>query len=324
MEEEIKKKPFGIWSLVLGILSLVLTLNGSWIGFIACFVGIVLGVKGLSNEKKGISIAGLICSAIPTLIFLIALITVIAESGSSTPDTEGDDVHYLQDAEIENAYASPDSYAGKYIIIGGKVFGEPEIHEDETYFQMHGDPVNSGKNTIVHLKGNANVKSGDFVKVDGKIVGSHEYKNMVGGTVTALLIDAKTVTESSYVECCAPTIKEVVLDKTIEQHGYAVTVNKIEFAETETRLYLTVANNGKDNFSVYQSRIKVVQNQKQYEYELNFDADYEKLQTDLLPNTSTSGIVVFPAMDAELGLKIYCEGFCDDWTTDLNQYVFEY
>ena len=327
MEGENKKKPYGTWSLVLGIISIVLILGGSWIAIFTSIAGIVLGALGVSNGKKGISIAGIICSAIPALIFAVMILIVIAGSGTYTPDTENseaDEVVYLQDSEIDKAYASPDSYAGKYITIGGVVFGEPEIHEDQVYFQMYGDAVNNEKNTIVRFIGQIDVSAGDYVKVEGKIVGSTEYKNMLGGTLTALLIETKSVTESTYIECCSPTIKEVVLDKTIDQYGYAVTVNKIEFAEAETRLYLTVTNNGEDNFSVYPFKIKIVQNQKQYEYEFNFDADYEELQTDLLPDTSSSGIIVFPPMDPEMGLKIYCKGSCDDWSVDLEDYVFEY
>jgi len=88
MEGENKKQSYGIWSLVLGIISIVLFLNVSWLALLTSIAGIVLGVLGVSNGKKGISIAGLICSAIPALIFFVMMLIVIAGSGTYTPDTE--------------------------------------------------------------------------------------------------------------------------------------------------------------------------------------------------------------------------------------------
>ena len=244
-------------------------------------------------------------------------------AGTSVSDIPIEDRIYISDAEIENAYASPDSYEGKFIKIGGQVFGEPEIHDGEIYFQMHAEPDKSGKNTMVHFIGNENISSSDYVIVDGVIKGSYDYKNMMGATIAALEIETDNVVKSNYITCCAPTIKEVVLDQTIDQYGYSITVNKIEFAENETRVYLTATNNGTNNFSIYTYSMKAVQNQTQYEQQYNYNADYEEVQSELLSGTTTSGIVVFPAMDSEMPLKIYCDGYCDNWDIDIETYVFE-
>lgn len=231
---------------------------------------------------------------------------------------------YISEKEVENAYASPDSYVGQYVQLHGMVFGEPEIHEDAVYFQMYADAEKYEKNTIVMLYGTADIKSGDYIMVDGVISGSTEYKNLMGGTLSALQIESDYVEESNYIDCCSPTIKTVDVNKTIEQKGYSVTLEKVEFSKTETRLYFTVNNNGSDNFSLYGYSMKIVQNGKQYEYAPNYSADYPELQTDLMPGTSSSGIVTFPALDPEVGVKLYCDGYCDDWFVDLEDYVFEF
>lgn len=230
---------------------------------------------------------------------------------------------YVDPSEIDSVYANPDEYEGKYIKISGKVFGEPESYDGEVFFQMYADAVNAEKNTVVYLKGSIDVNSDEFVIVDGLVKGDYQYTNMFGGELSALYIEAETVEKSNYIECCAPTIKEITVNETIDQHGYSVTVEKIEFAESETRLYITVANNGTENFTVYDSSIKIVQNQSQYEYDYNFDANYQDLQSDLLPGTSSSGIVSFPALDPEKELVIYCDSYCDDWNLDFEDYVFE-
>lgn len=260
-------------------------------------------------------------------VFVLLIFSVFGGSdgsaGASVSDIPIEDRIYISDAEIENAYASPDSYKGKFIKIGGQVFGEPEIHNGEIYFQMHAEPDKAGKNTIVHFIGNENISSSDYVIVDGVIKGSYDYKNMMGATITALEIETDNVVKSNYITCCAPTIKEVVLDQAIDQYGYSITVNKIEFAENETRVYLTATNDGTNNFSIYTYSMKAVQNQTQYEQQYNYNADYEEVQSELLSGTTTSGIVVFPAMDPEMPLKIYCDGYCDNWDIDIETYVFE-
>lgn len=231
---------------------------------------------------------------------------------------------YLSAEEIEKAYSNPDAYVGKYVKIGGVVFGEPEISDGSVYFQMYGDAENYEKNTVVLFYGNADISSNDYIMVDGVISGSYEYQNMMGGTLSALKIETDSVEESNYIDCCSPTIKTVEINENIDQKGYVVTLEKVEFSKTETRLYFTVNNNGSANFSLSDYNIKIVQNGKQYECQYNYNADYPTLQTDLIPGTTTSGIVSFPALDSEVGMKIYCESYCDDWTTNLKEYTFEF
>lgn len=231
---------------------------------------------------------------------------------------------YLSESEVDQAYASPDSYKGQYVKLYGKVFGEPEIHEDAVYFQMYADAENYEKNTVVFFYGNADIATEDYVAVDGVISGAYEYQNMMGGTLTALKVETDSVEESNYIDCCSPTIKTIDVNKTIDQKGYVVTLEKVEFSESETRVYFTVTNNGSDNFSLYEFNMKIVQNGTQYENVYNYNADYPELQTDLMPGTTTSGIVVFPAMDTDAGVKMYCDGSCDNWRTNLDEYVFEF
>lgn len=231
---------------------------------------------------------------------------------------------YLTEEEISYAYANPEEYKGKYVKLYGIVFGEPEISEDSVIFQMYADAENYEKNTVVGFAGNIDISENDYVFVDGMITGTYEYKNMLGGTIVALEVVTNSVEKSNYIDCCSPTIKKVELNKTIEQKGYSVTLEKVEFSKTETRLYFSVSNNGSANFYLSDYDIKVVQNEKQYECQYNYNAEYPKLQTDLISGTSTSGIVSFPVLDSESGMKIYCEGYCDDWNIELNEYIFEF
>jgi hypothetical protein len=59
-----------------------------------------------------------------------------------------------------------------------------------------------------------------------------------------------TVTVTTYAEVVAPSEKTIKINESKDQHGYEVTIEKIEFANAETRVYLTINNNGSSNFSV--------------------------------------------------------------------------
>ena len=259
----------------------------------------------------------------------VGVVLVLSLFGGGSGDTtqellpKEERVH-ISASEVDKAYGSPDSYKGQYVKLYGKVFGEPEKQEDAVYFQMYADAENYEKNTIVCLYGVADIASDDYVVVDGMIVGAYEYQNMMGGTISALQVVTDSVEESNYIDCCSPTIKTVDVNKTIDQKGYVVTLEKVEFSETETRVYFTINNNGTDNFSLYEFNMKIVQNGTQYENTYNYSADYPELQSDLMPGTNTSGIALFPAMDPNIGAKIYCDPSCSNWRTNLDDYVFEF
>lgn len=261
------------------------------------------------------------------IVALVALFLFGLFGGSSDTKKEllpKEERAYVSETEIENVYANPDAYKDKYIKLAGIVFGEPDIDNDVTYFQMYADAKNYEKNTVVVFYGNIDISAEDYVLIDGVITGSTSYQNMMGATITTLKIVTDSIEKSNYIDCCSPTIKTMDVNKTIEQKGYTVTLEKVEFSETETRLYISVNNSGSDNFSLSDYNIKVVQNGKQYENQYNYDAEYPSLQTDLIPGTTTSGVVSFPPLDTEVGLKIYCDAYCDDWSVDLEEYIFEF
>ena len=234
-------------------------------------------------------------------------------------------VEYVPEDEIENVFSNPSDYYGKYIKLAGEIFTNPELGENEISFQMFCDVENSEDNAYVTYESeNAKeVNNYEYVIVDGKIKGSVSGKNMVGGVVTALEIEAVSIEESNYIDVVVPTIKELEVNQTIDQLGYVVTVDKIEFAEKETRVYVTVQNNGSDSFSVYSWSTKIVQDGKQFEPEFNFYYDYEEVQSDLIVGTSTSGVINFAPLDTTKPIQIHIDGSSNDWDEEIETYIFD-
>jgi hypothetical protein len=64
-----------------------------------------------------------------------------------------------------------------------------------------------------------------------------------------------------------------------ETHGYTIAVDKVEFYNDETRIYLSVNNDGKATFYVDTDGSIIVQNKKQFNTEYIYDADYKEFIT---------------------------------------------
>ena len=199
---------------------------------------------------------------------------------------------------------------------------EPEREDDTIYFQMWNDPDKAEGNTIVKCKTDQKIKSEDYVVIDGEISGTFEGENMVGGTITAPQITAENIEVTDYITAVAPTIKETVVDETQEQYGYSVTVKKVEFADNETRIYVSTTNNGSATFSCYGFNAKAIQNGTQISSDMNYSADYPELEGELLQGATTEGIIAFPALDPETEFELYIDGYSDNWEEDVETYKF--
>ena len=236
---------------------------------------------------------------------------------------------YVEESQIPDIFSSPDKFKGNYVKLSGQIFVEPEKDGDMTALQIWHNPENASNNFIVHYQdANANFKSQDYVIVDGMIDGTFKGENMFGAEVTAPLVIAENIEILSYIDAITPTIKEIVPENAIaEQNGVSLKVDKIEFAEKETRFYLTESNSSQDKYTMYVYSIKIVQNGRQIEQDLSassrYEGDYPELSDTILPNASSSGIIVFPAMDSSASFQIYAEGFSDNYNLEFSPFTID-
>ena len=56
---------------------------------------------------------------------------------------------------------------------------------------------------------------------------------------------------------------------------------------------------------------------------MNFYYDYEEIQSDLLVGTSSSGVIIYPALDMNMPLQFYAEGSSNNWEEDIEPYIFD-
>lgn len=236
---------------------------------------------------------------------------------------------YLTETEISSLFSDPEAYKGKYVKLDGQIFTSPEQDEDGVALQVWHDPQNASNNFIVYVNGNdTTFNQNDYISVDGEILGEFSGENMLGGTVTAPMIQADTIEVKSYMDAVVPTITEISPENAVsEQHGISLKVDKVEFAEEETRVYLTESNGSDDKFSMSTYSIKIVQNGKQIEQDTSsmsaYEGNYAELSSEILPNSSSSGVLVFPPMDSSTSFQIFAEGYSDDYETEFEPFTID-
>lgn len=211
------------------------------------------------------------------------------ENGQIEEGTYKNDVVVpLKGDEISTLYSEPDKFKNHCVELTGYVFTDPEYSDKGVAIQMYSDIENRDNNTVVTIPDkDFKVKEEDYVRVTGMVMGEESGKNLFGATVSALSVYATKYEIVDYAEAASPTLKEVTVNQTQEQYGYNVTVQKVEFAENETRVYLEVNNKGSDEFSVYGFNARIQQGENQFEEQKNYEADYPELTKELLPGSKT-------------------------------------
>ncbi|MFB9757973.1 DUF4352 domain-containing protein [Ectobacillus funiculus] len=233
----------------------------------------------------------------------------------------------LKQEDMQKVVTDPGAYKGDTVEFYGRVFVEPERDQKGVYLQMYA--LNKGKdgNAIVgYADPNFDVKNGDILYVKGTVEKAFEGENAMGGKITAPLIKAKEVKKSDYGTAFAPAKKSVDVNQEQNQSGFKVTVKKLEVAEDETRVYVSVANESNAKINFYPNNAKLIQNGKQLELADSYDKGYPEIQTDILPGTTTEGVLVYPAIADSGSVQLYAEGYSDNYEVDIKpfQYTINY
>lgn len=249
------------------------------------------------------------------------------DSGGS--ESENDKKEYLSESEIANLFSDPDNYKGKYVKLSGKIFNGPDTADDYVAYQAWHDVQNSTNDFVFGMESpEEDFNVDDYVVVDGRITGTFEGTNAFGTTIECPQIDAISIEKQSYMEAVVPTIKEITPENAVsEQNGISLKVDKIEFAEKETRIYLTETNASSDKFSFSVYDIKITQNGQQISQDVSsmssYEGEYPELSYEILPNATSSGVLVFPAIDSSAGFQIYAEGYSDNWELEFSPFTID-
>ena len=246
-----------------------------------------------------------------------------SESKTTTESKETEKKEYVDD--INAVVTNPDSYKGKYIKFCG-IVSSVESDEDAYGLQVYVD-LDYNNSVLVEVPKSLLPeipKSDDFLNIDAKIDGSYNGQTVMGVDSTWARLTAESVEKTTYVDSFgkADTTWDFT-DKVIDQNGMKVEVTKVEFAKDETRFYVTATNNSSATMSLWTYSAKVIQNGQQLEQSYgNYYANYPELSSDLLPGASSSGVLVFDAMEPS-DMQLYIDGTTDNWEIEFSPFTFD-
>ena len=227
--------------------------------------------------------------------------------------------------EFYLVYANPKEYKGRTVEFYGKVFVEPEKDSEGTYLQVFTLNEGTDGNTIVGIEDpNLDVSEGDIVYVKGVVGDVQEGTNMFGANIQVPSIIATVVEKSDYAIAFAPAIKVIEVNQEINQHGYSMTLERVEIAETETRAYLKIKNDSSSNIYFYSFDSVITQGADQISEEDNWEANYPEINSEILPGIVSEGIVTFGPINVEgENIKLVFEGSSDDYEVEFEPFIFE-
>lgn len=248
------------------------------------------------------------------LLGIMMIFTFTACGGEGTSDA---DMSPITADEIDELYTSPDNFVGRTFEFTGSVL-DVEKDGSDLYIQVYYDILNYEKNTIVvYPEADVSLKVDDFVKVKGTVDGTFSGENYLGGDIEAPQVTAKKVKKIEAMEAF-PATKTVEVNQTVEKGDYVATVSKVDFTNSETRIYVKVENNSSDVFDNYPDQGVIVQNGKQYEAEWN--EYYPEPSCELRAGASSESVIAFKLVD-EAPFEFSFTGY-DEYTYDELEFVF--
>lgn len=267
------------------------------------------------------------------LIFLVVMLLLTgcekAAQESSTRSkgattVEAKKVETFTNANFSEVISNADDHKGANVKIKGQVFAEPKKQGDVWQFQINADPKKHEGNTIVIGQSDFDIKADMYLEIEGTVEGQEEYENAFGAKMSAPLIRANKILKDSEINTLAPTQNAVTVNQAQDQNGILITLEKIEFAEEETRFYIKAKNNTNKNANVYSFDMKVTQGNQQFEPESKFSDDYPEIKSEILPGIESAGIVVFKKIDYNAKqLNFIAEASSENYELNFNPYTFQ-
>jgi hypothetical protein len=248
-----------------------------------------------------------------------------SDSASQSPEQAEGSGETFTAGNYPELVSDPEAHEGAEVNITGQIFTAPEIVEGNTGFQMFADPENGEWNTAVLAEGSASdFEIDDYVHVVGTVVGEMEGENAMGGTVTAVMVQASDVSTVSAGQAIDPATEVREIGQTLGDQGFEVTLDKIEFGEDSTRAYVKMANNTGRGASFYTFDAKIQQGSTQVDYlEDSFAYYEEEPQSELRPGVETEGVLAFESVNPDEPFELIVPWSSDNYNINARDIVFQ-
>lgn len=262
------------------------------------------------------------------LVGLLTMFLLMACGGESS-NLEFDEKELLSAEETKEALRNPGENKGKSVEITGFVFNFIDEDKDHIYIQIYQDFNNYKDDVTLKIPTNiaAEVEEDTFVHAQGVILGEMKGENLFGGDLKTSVIEVDNIVTGDFRETVAKTRKDDTINTELTQHGLTVLIEKIEFSDYDTRLYVKINNESDSKTNLYSFDFTLVINGKNYTEDYSYYGEYPEIDSELNPNTSTEGIIAFEAIDYNevSDVKIIVDSpYSDNWENDFDDYIFEF
>lgn len=260
-------------------------------------------------------------------VMLMGTLTGCGETKETKKEPE--EIVHIDESEIDAMFTNPDKFAGKYVKLVGQLIDAPQKEEDTTALQLYYDIDNYTQTYIVYTANADGISNQDYVYVDGKIDGKFSGENYFGSAVECPLIVDATVTKGSYLDIVTPTIAEITPAVSQDQNGVIVSVDKVEYAKNETRVYVTINNTTDYNYSCGTYGAKLLVNGNQVDQSSDSMTIYNcseltELSYDVMAGVSASGVLIYPAIEQNVPFQfILPDSYSDNYDLMFTNYMID-
>lgn len=240
-------------------------------------------------------------------VVIICAVLIIHILNNKTPKEK----IYLKTNEVSDIFKSTKDYENKYVKLAGMVY-KIESFKKEKIIYAYTNIEDLDNIVAIKYSGKSSVKKNDYIIFNGYITGSEEKTNYP-------CIEAEKVKVVTYEDTAILTKKELVINKKQTQNDVDITINKIEFSNIETRVYITVKNKSKYEFSLSDT---ATLSQAGKQYGVISSKNKKEISPVILENEKSKGVIVFPRA-YEGNLSITLRGNSSNNSIQFKDFVFD-
>ena len=222
--------------------------------------------------------------------------------------------------ELDQIYSKPKNYTHRRVVIKGQAYNTTKTDKG-IKFNLYSEQYSLEKiSTIYYDKKDLEIKDEDYVIADGIVLGEEDVIDL---NLSYVNIKATNIIKTNYIATFAPTIKTIRVNKTINQKGYKVTLQKVELAKNQTRAYIKVKNKGKGEFSLYTPFAKIKQGKKKYYIDGDYILDYPKFLDTIKKGKTAEGIISFSPVNENKSLVLRIPAGSSKDNQHIKEYTFK-
>lgn len=224
---------------------------------------------------------------------------------------------------VQMLLENPKLYMGLPVNIVGRIDKIIRIDSNHTQFSLkvNSDGQTGAQDLVVsYNQPHSNMQFSSYIKISGSIQNTIKTPE---NSQTPLIIADKVEAIADPWSMLAPAQYTIYPGKTVSQSGKSVTIDKVEFAEQETRLFITVRNDGPADDVLLLSNPVAYQANRQFtelggSYRISLDPAIQ-----LQPKQEAKGVVFLQPLDRRKNSATFVLGSNNDILMGQEPYTFE-